>query len=64
MWFMSALDKLQHIANGFSYSVTLKAEQDGEGIEWQEQRLVVQSLKHAIAQKKHWMHAWTKRNRR
>jgi len=48
----TAPDQLQHIANGFSYSVTLKAEYDGEGIEWQEQRLVVQSLKHAIAQKK------------
>ncbi|MEI6069954.1 MAG: hypothetical protein WCP96_21695 [Methylococcaceae bacterium] len=48
----TALDKLQHIANGFSYSVTLKAAHDGEGIEWQEQRLVVQSLKHAITQKK------------
>ena len=48
----TAPDKLQHIANGFSYSVTLKAGHDGEGIEWQEQCLVVQSLKHAIAQKK------------
>jgi transposase len=48
----TAPDQLEHIANGFSCSVTLKAEHAGESIEWQEQRLVVQSLKHAIAQKK------------
>ena len=48
----TALDKPEHIANGYAYSVTLKAEHGGESIEWQEQRLVVQSLKHAIAQKK------------
>ncbi len=41
--------KPQHIANGFSNSVTLKTE---DGVEWQEQRLVVQSLKHASAQHK------------
>ena len=45
----TAADQPQHIANGFSYSVTLKT---GEGVEWQEQRLVVQSLKHADAQQK------------
>ena len=48
----TALDKPVHIANGYAYSVTIKAEHGGESIEWQEQRLVVQSLKHAIAQKK------------
>ena len=48
----TALDKPEHIANGYAYSVTLKEEHGGESIEWQEQRLVVQSLKHAIAQKK------------
>lgn len=48
----TAPDQLEHIANGFSCSVRLKAEHAGESIEWQEQRLVVQSLKHAIAQKK------------
>ena len=47
-----APDKPEHIANGFSSSAILKTEQSGEVIEWQEQRLVVQSLKHAIAQKK------------
>jgi len=45
----TASDKPQHIANGFSYSITLKTV---EGVEWQEQRLVVQSLKHASAQHK------------
>jgi transposase len=48
----TAADKPEHIANGFSCSVTLTNEQGSESIEWQEQRLVVQSLKHAIAQKK------------
>ena len=48
----TALDKPEHIANGYAYSVTIKAEHGGESIEWQEQRLVVQSLKHATAQKK------------
>jgi transposase len=41
-------DPPEHIANGFSYEVTLR---DGE-VEWQEQRLVVQSLKQAEAQQK------------
>ena len=48
----TASDKLEHIANGYAYSITLKSEYGGENIEWQEQRLVVQSFKHAIAQKK------------
>jgi transposase len=43
----TAPDQPEHIANGFSSSVMLK---DGQGGEWQEQRLVVQSLKHAKAQ--------------
>lgn len=42
-------DKPEHIANGFSYNVMLKAE---GGVEWQEQRLVVQSFKHAQAKQK------------
>ena len=41
-------DQPQHIANGFSYVVTLHSK---EGLVWQEQRLVVQSLKHAAAQR-------------
>jgi len=48
----TASDKLEHIANGYAYSITLKSEYGNENIEWQEQRLVVQSFKHAIAQKK------------
>ena len=40
-------DKPQHIANGFSDQVTRTS---AEGLAWQEQRLVVQSLKHAAAQ--------------
>ena len=40
------LDQPEHIADGFSYEVTLKV---GE-IEWREQRLVVQSLKQAASQ--------------
>ena len=53
----TASDKLEHIANGYAYaySITLKSEYGNENIEWQEQRLVVQSFKHAIAQKKHWI---------
>ena len=60
----AALDKPEHIANGYAYSVTLKAEHGGESIEWQEQRLVVQSLKHAIAQKKPWMRDWKRPSKR
>jgi len=44
----TATDTPQHLANGFSYRVTLKA----EDVEWQEHRLVVQSLKHTAAQHK------------
>jgi transposase len=44
----TAADQREHIANGFSYGITLKA----GGVEWQEQRLVVQSLKQADAQQK------------
>jgi transposase len=44
----TAPDQPEHIANGFSYKVTLRV---GD-VEWQEQRLVVQSLKHAAAQQK------------
>ncbi len=42
----------EHIADGFCYTVTLKADCDGKSIEWQEQRLVVHSLKQAAAQEK------------
>ncbi len=44
---VTAADKPQHIANGFSDQVMLTS---AEGVAWQEQRLVVQSLKHAAAQ--------------
>nr|WP_200283176.1 hypothetical protein [Rhabdochromatium marinum] len=43
----TASDQPQHIADGFSYRVTLTS---AEGLQWQEQRLVVQSFKHAAAQ--------------
>ena len=42
----------EHIADGFCYTVTLKADYEGNAIEWQEQRLVVHSLKQAAAQEK------------
>jgi len=45
----TANDTPRHMANGFSYSVTLKSQ---NGTEWPEQRLVVQSLKHADAQRR------------
>ena len=45
-------DKLEPIADGFSYTVTLSAEHEGKHVEWQEQRLVVRSLKHASSQEK------------
>ena len=45
-------DKPEHIASGFSFTVTLKAEYEGKPIEWQEQRLVIHSLKHAKSQEK------------
>jgi transposase len=44
--------KQEKIAEGFKYSATLKAEKEGEVFEWEEQRLVVHSLKHAAKQKK------------
>ena len=45
-------DKPEHIADGFSYTVKLAADCEGNGIEWQEQRLVVRSLKQAASQEK------------
>ena len=42
----------EHIADGFSYTVTLAADCEGDRIEWQERRLVVRSLKQAAAQEK------------
>ena len=45
-------DQPEHIADGFCYTVTLKADCDGKAIKWQEQRLVVHSLKQAMAQEK------------
>lgn len=45
-------DEPEHIADGFSYAVTLAADCEGERIEWQEQRLVARSLKQAAAQEK------------
>lgn len=42
----------EHIADGFSYTVTLAADCEGNRIEWQEQRLVVRSLKQAASQEK------------
>jgi len=44
--------KPEHIADGFCYTVPLKADYEGNAIEWQEQRLVVHSLKQAAAQEK------------
>lgn len=43
------LDKPVHIANGFSCNITIT---DKNGFQWQEQRLIVQSLKHANSQQK------------
>ena len=40
------------LAEGFVYTETLSAEVEGETIEWQEQRLVVQSFKHAERRQK------------
>jgi transposase len=45
-------DKPEHIADGFIYTVTLEAECEGNQIKWEENRLVVRSLKHAAAQEK------------
>lgn len=48
----AATDAPEQIAEGFATTVLLSAEQDGERIEWREQRLVVRSLKQADAQGK------------
>ncbi|MDD5269454.1 MAG: hypothetical protein PHO08_20470 [Methylococcales bacterium] len=45
-------DQPEHIADGFCYTVTLSADYEGSNIKWQEQRLVVHSLKQAASQKK------------
>ena len=45
-------DQPEHIANGFCYAVTLSADYEGHNIKWQEQRLVVHSLKQAASQEK------------
>jgi transposase len=45
-------DQPEHIADGFSYTVALAADCEGNRIEWQEQRLVVRSLKQAASQEK------------
>ena len=45
-------DDPEHIADGFIYKVTLEAECEGNLIEWDENCLVVRSLKHAAAQEK------------
>ncbi|MDR3490733.1 MAG: IS1634 family transposase [Gammaproteobacteria bacterium] len=47
-----AEEKQEKIAEGFQYTVTLQAEKEGEVFEWDEQRLVVHSLKHAAKQEK------------
>jgi transposase len=44
--------KQERIAEGFKYTVRLQAEKEGEMVEWDEQRLVVHSLKHATKQEK------------
>ena len=45
-------DQPEHLADGFCYTVTLSARYEGHSVEWQEQRLVVHSLKQAAAQEK------------
>lgn len=45
-------EKQEKIAEGFKYAVMLQEEKDGEVFEWEEQRLVVHSLKHAAKQEK------------
>ncbi|VFN06516.1 MAG: hypothetical protein BECKG1743F_GA0114225_112441 [Candidatus Kentron sp. G] len=45
-------EERQTLAEGFMYEVTQRAKLDGEEIEWQEQRLVVHSFKHAERQQK------------
>ncbi len=56
----TASDRPQHIANGFSHGVTLTS---AEGVAWQEQRLVVPSLKHAAAQHQRRTDAWHRPSR-
>ncbi|MDP2902071.1 MAG: hypothetical protein Q8N96_03045, partial [Methylovulum sp.] len=45
-------DQPEHLADGFCYTVTPGADDEGNPIQWQEQRLVVHSLKQAASQKK------------
>jgi len=45
-------DEPEHIADGFCYTVTLSAEYEGNNMDWQEQRLVVRSLKQAASQER------------
>jgi len=45
-------DQPERLADGFCYTVTLIADHEGNSIEWQEQRLVVRSLKQAASQEK------------
>ena len=45
-------EEAQALAEGFTYTETLRAEVEGEEIEWQEQRLIVRSFKHAERQQK------------
>jgi transposase len=45
-------DNPEHIADGFIYKITLEAECEGNHIKWDENCLVVRSLKHAAAQEK------------
>jgi len=45
-------DEPEHIADGFSRTVKLSADSEGRRVDWQEQRLVVRSLKRADSQEK------------
>ena len=45
-------DEPEHLANGFSCAVKLGADSEGARVDWQEQRLVVRSLKQASSQEK------------
>lgn len=45
-------DEAEALAEGFAYKQTLRAEVEGEEVEWEEQRLVVHSFKHAERQQK------------
>lgn len=42
----------EKIAEGFGYTVSLQAENDGKIFKWDEQRMLVKSLKHAAKQEK------------